>query len=116
MKPLLFRLESPDGTNLILQQLSRSGEKVSLKTLRSNNLMFRVGSEGYVIGDGDEYLCDSCGESIKMWDKCSEAGYATPDDAYEDGFYYHTAWEDEDEFEAVCDPDTLECLTTFDAF
>lgn len=48
---------------------------------------------GYVFDDGD-YICSTDEEVEKM---CKEHGYDSREEAYEDGLYYYTEWEECDE-------------------
>lgn len=49
-------------------------------------------NEGWVVGDGEMYFANEV-DAIK-W--CTDNGYASMDEAYEDDAIYYTAWEDDE--------------------
>ena len=51
--------------------------------------------EGYCFGDGQDYAIDKAGATTLAM----QYGYDTLEEAYEDGAYYYTTWEDIDEEE-----------------
>jgi hypothetical protein len=51
-------------------------------------------NEGWVVGDGEMYFANE--EDAIKW--CTDNGYASMDEAYEDDAIYYTEWElDEDD-------------------
>ena len=54
-------------------------------------------NEGYCFFDGQDYASDE--ESAKKL--ADEYEYKSLHDAWEDGAYYYTEWEDEDDFQYV---------------
>ena len=53
-------------------------------------------NKGFCIEDGRFYVCEAVG--IEAWLK-EHTTYESADEAYEDGYYYYTEWEDEDDFQ-----------------
>ena len=53
-------------------------------------------NKGYVICDGEAYVSEAVG--IDYWLK-EHTSYESAEEAYEDGYYYYTEWEDESEYE-----------------
>jgi hypothetical protein len=51
---------------------------------------------GYCICDGEAYVSEAVG--IDYWLK-EHTTYESAEEAYEDGYYYYTTWEDEDEYD-----------------
>ena len=50
-------------------------------------------NEGYVFGNGEKYAIDKDSALIVA----EQYGYDNLDDAYEDGLYYYTEWEEIDD-------------------
>lgn len=63
------------------------------KFARKCDVTGRGMNEGYCFGDGEDYACDL--ESALLIAK--EYGYDNLDEAYEDGAYYYTEWEELDD-------------------
>ncbi len=53
-------------------------------------------NKGYCICDGEAYVSEAVG--IEYWLK-EHTSYESAEEAYEDGYYYYTTWEDESEYE-----------------
>ena len=50
-------------------------------------------NSGYCINDGEKYIK---GDQAMLQHITDETEYATMEEAYEDGYYYHTEWSDDD--------------------
>lgn len=55
-------------------------------------------NEGYCICDGEKYIK---GDFDMLQHITDETEYKTMDEAYGEGYYYHTKWEDESDYQFV---------------